>query len=792
MSRNSANRQDVDDVFAESESTAPARGSSRNVLLVVWQRRWLVLLGVVAGGIFGLLAFSQRPPVYRASAQVLVVKKQASNALPVAGGDPRVSVMEDYVATHLILIRSPLVVERAVKKRKLSELRSVNGGDAVGIIRNGLIASREASKDASGPGGNNIINLSYSGSDSGDVETVLLAVIESYREFLDETYRDFSDKTVELINSATETLQTNLVAKEKAYREFRRTSPLMIRGENGSNIHSSRILDFQRKETTFLEKSREIKNRLEAIEKAKVEGKGRGVIMALASRQLEKGQVVRETNDVAMESAMLPLLKQEAELSQFYGKDHPELLRVRRQMDMTKDFYKRLDEIARRQDKNASSDPVEAAIQALREELVLVEANHSALSGLLAEEVKKARALESYEMQDEGFRNDISRITKVLDQTLKRLEEINLVRGYGGFEARPIAPPTAGGKVSPVFSQFMLMGLALGFGAGVGIAFLLDVLDKSFRTPEEIRRRLGMAIVGHVPFSSKSSSVMPVRDSLGRVYEVDGGLVALHHPSSPESEAFRGVRTALFFNTHGEGHKVVQVTSPNMGDGKTTLITNLAVSIAQTGRRVLLIDADLRRPRVHRAFGVNGRIGLAELIMGTAELESAVQPTAASNLWVLPCGRRPTNPAELLTSPRLEDVLEDARAAYDFVLVDTPPLLAVSDPCIVAPRVDAVLLTIRVSKNGRPAAERARDLLTASKVNCIGVVVNGVGKQGTMSGYGYDHYKYADEYSAGYTATDEEATQDDAPRAALSPTRIYTNGTAESTVISNGQFSAHA
>src|SRR5262249_53791911 len=126
-------------------------------------------------------------------------------------------------------------------------------------------------------------------------------------------------------------------------------------------------------------------------------------------------------------------------------------------------------------------------------------------------------------------------------------------------------------------------------------------------------------------------------------------------------------RTALFFSTQGDQHKVIQVTSPNMGDGKTTLIANLAVSIAQSGRRVLLIDADLRRPRIHRVFGVTGRIGLAEIITEAALPESAIQPTVIPNLFVLPCGRRPSNPAELLTSPRFEDLLDDFRGNYDYV-----------------------------------------------------------------------------------------------------------------------------
>jgi capsular exopolysaccharide synthesis family protein len=209
-----------------------------------------------------------------------------------------------------------------------------------------------------------------------------------------------------------------------------------------------------------------------------------------------------------------------------------------------------------------------------------------------------------------------------------------------------------------------------------------------------------------------------------------------------------------------------------MGDGKSTLIANLAVAIAQSGRTVLLVDADLRRPRLHRVFGLPARKGLAQVIEGAAELAEAVRPSVVPNLSVLPCGARPSNPAELLTLPRFADLLEELRDSYDFVLLDSPPLLAVSDPCIVAPRVDGVLLTIRVSRNGRPAAERGRDLLAALRVQVFGVVVNGVGKQGAMAGYGYEHYHYAADYSAEYTSSDPEteALPADVPAAHETPT----------------------
>jgi capsular exopolysaccharide synthesis family protein len=147
----------------------------------------------------------------------------------------------------------------------------------------------------------------------------------------------------------------------------------------------------------------------------------------------------------------------------------------------------------------------------------------------------------------------------------------------------------------------------------------------------------------------------------------------------------------------GEGHKVIQVTSPNSGDGKSTLAANVAVSIAQSGKKTLLIDADLRKPRQHKIFNVPAPAGLAAIIADQAEVADVIQQTAVRDLWVLPCGPRPPDPAELLTSPRFPELLDLLRERYEYVVLDSSPLLAVTDPSVVAPRVDGVLLTLRIS-----------------------------------------------------------------------------------------------
>jgi succinoglycan biosynthesis transport protein ExoP len=301
-------------------------------------------------------------------------------------------------------------------------------------------------------------------------------------------------------------------------------------------------------------------------------------------------------------------------------------------------------------------------------------------------------------------------------------------------------------KVAPSLPQSLLLAGVIGLVFGLSLAYLAELTDKSFRSPEDIRKRLGLPVIGHIPPITALPAAAP--DS-----GLDPMIAAYHKPRALEAEAYRGVRTSLYFTTQNQGYKVIQVTSPNAADGKSTLAANLAVSMARSGKRVLLLDADMRKPRVHQMFKVGTvEVGLAQVVAGEADADAALVPCPeVPGLWLMPCGPRPANPAELLTSPRFPELLEQLRERFDLVLIDTPPILAVSDPAVVAPRVDGVILTIRVTKNGRPSAERAKEVLTSLGAKVLGVVVNGFAGGSTPYGY-YSYYQspYHYEESHGY------------------------------------------
>jgi capsular exopolysaccharide synthesis family protein len=298
-------------------------------------------------------------------------------------------------------------------------------------------------------------------------------------------------------------------------------------------------------------------------------------------------------------------------------------------------------------------------------------------------------------------------------------------------------------------SRIVSIAALLGFVGAFGLGYLIDLSDKRFRSAAEIQQLLHLPLVGHIPGYEPAKPQELVSDQL------DGMLVTAHLSSSQESEAYRAVRTALYFSTRGAGHQVIQITSPMPGDGKTTTAVNLAITIAQSNKSVLLVDADFRRSRVHKLFGLGRRAGLTTVIDGRCDPLEAVQPTQIENLQILSAGPPTRNPSELLTSTQFEEVLGRLRERFEFVIIDSPPMLAVTDATAVAPRVDGTLLVLRLDKRSRTTARRAGELLDSVGAHVLGVIVNGVGSSRAGSYYGYGGYGYSGSYKLyGYVDRD--------------------------------------
>jgi capsular exopolysaccharide synthesis family protein len=298
----------------------------------------------------------------------------------------------------------------------------------------------------------------------------------------------------------------------------------------------------------------------------------------------------------------------------------------------------------------------------------------------------------------------------------------------------PIAPqPTRSGMLAAV----------VGLMVAAGIIFLIEFLDDTIRDPQEITRRWGIPILGMI-VSYKSSE--------------GEALITVRHPRSPISEAFRSLRTNLQFAGVETPVHTLLVTSPSPSDGKTTIVANLASVIAQSGRNVVIVDADLRRPRIHKMFRLSNRVGLTDQFIRTQDrLDGSLKSTEVPNLHAITSGNLPPNPSELLSSGRMSDILKLLRNQFNTIIVDSPPVLLVTDAMVLAQHVDGVLLVVKPSLTKWAALRQAIEQLQRVKANILGVVVNDV-NVGRSRYYYYRGY-YKQKYGKGYHYAENDAPE---------------------------------
>jgi capsular exopolysaccharide synthesis family protein len=281
---------------------------------------------------------------------------------------------------------------------------------------------------------------------------------------------------------------------------------------------------------------------------------------------------------------------------------------------------------------------------------------------------------------------------------------------------------------------------------GIGLAFVMDMLDSSVKTAEQVEMISGLPTLGVIPSNlhlngQRSRALRALRpQSLIVPQQECVETMSYFQPKSEIAEAYRTLRTSILLSSMGRAPGVVLVTSALAQEGKTTTSINTAVVLAQKGARVLLIDADLRRPSIHKVFGIGQSPGLSEYLTGNTP-HCPIMPWAhLPNLSLLPAGATPPYPAELLGSAMMTSSLAEWRKEYDHIVIDTPPALSVTDAVLMSVQADAVILVIRSGQTPKQALRRARYLLSHVNARIVGVVVNAIDLHGSDYYYYYGYY----------------------------------------------------
>lgn len=440
---------------------------------------------------------------------------------------------------------------------------------------------------------------------------------------------------------------------------------------------------------------------------------------------------------------------QTADLSTQFGPSYPKLTQLNNQL----------------KEVNAQiQDELKKVVSRVRGDYNTALQRESMLHDALEAQKQEANKLNESAIEYSLLKRDVDTNRQLYEGLLQKMKEAGVSAGLKSNNFRIVdsaRPPQS--PIEPNIPRNLMFAVVLGLATGIGMAFVLEGLDNTVRTTEQAQTISGLASLGMIPLGSKAAREGPNPKRLVIAASKEAvELVTQVRPQSQMAESYRALRTSLLLSNLGAPPKIVLFTSALPQEGKTTTSINTAVVLAQKGVRVLLIDADLRRPSIHKTLGMGPHSGLSNVLTGSTTLDKAITPTTLlPNLFVLPAGTPPPNPAELLASSNMKDVLGRLSEEYDHIVIDSPPTLSVTDAVVLSPRADAVVLVIRSGQTTKQALRRSRDVLMQVNAKLVGVLLNAVDLS-SPDYYYYYEYKgkyaqyYRDEDSSGY---DEEAEE---------------------------------
>ena len=703
-------------------------------LILVRKHQWLILFFLLAIVSIVSIATFRMQPVYQATARVEIDRENA-NAIHFADSDSydMYADLEDYITTQSKILQSETLAMLTVKSMGLDNLTEFGGNPAKPVKPTvpGSEASLHRPRSLSAFLGkmtikrvpnSRLLDITFESTDPSLAARVVNAHLNN---FIEQNFRSRYEAATQASNwlaGQLNEMKIKVENAEDARLAYERQNQIWTIDEK-SDISSQKLADINR-QLTEAQADRINKEAVYQLAQA-------GNYDAIAA--------VRES------AVIQDILKQQSTLSaQYtdavnqYGPRYPKVMRLQAQI-------KDLDELVVREKTNIGNQ-MEAEYHGSRQRELLLK---NALDEQKAETNQMAEKLVQYNI----LKREADTNKQLYDGMLQKLKEAGITAGLRSSNIRVVDPALIpGGPSRPNKTRNIMLSILVGLIGGIGLALLREYLDNTVKTPDDIETLARLPSLAVVPALSNSNGKRTGRFAkLLKAPVVTGKegraeLISHNMPQSQMSEAFRALRTSLLLSQADHPPQVILMTSALPREGKTTAAVNLAVTLAQLGDKTLLVDADLRKPGINRALSlVDGKhAGLSSYLAGVSSLDLITVPhPAITNLAAIPTGPIPPNPADLLSSRRLTELIAELRTRYKFVVIDSPPIMAATDAVILSVLVDGVLLVVRSGETPKEAFTRTRDLLAGVKCRMLGVVLNAVDASSPDYYYSYRYYPYS-------------------------------------------------
>lgn len=740
------------------------------------RRKYLIALFCLIGAGLGFLYFAKTPKTFQSFTRLMITTQAPPT---IVNGDMQLERVS--LTRHANLISSELVFGEAVSSGKLQDLPTF---DDTGFAAYELKEMVEVIPD---PKSDGTLTIVCEGPQPNDLPIILNQIIAAYKKNLETDSQSFGKESTELIEKLSSQLMDEKRKAEKRSLELYSRLGIMTVDQNGSfvNPYAKKRRDSAEKLDDVRTSLRSLTDRFRMLEAA-VESEDENQIKVVsieASKYLgldrsrfdnENGGAVVSTNQTLRLPGMLSrndlesriwefkssldeLKLDRVQITQTFGPGHKkvralderigyyrrEMAGMQQQLDKYTAAAEKLQEDSGEPEMDLKSFRMQEERQwivwyqmALERERQRLTMEHDALAKEVQSLTGKAEAIAQDVRELNMLQTQIAEKGEAVRVILDKLSGLDIVsQSYTTTKVKVLDSAATGRVIAPSLLKSLGLGTLLAFLAGFGLAVLIDQGELSFHSPHEISEKLRVPVVGRIP-RIDIRKIQPVKGA--------GALVVAHNPGSTASEAVRDIRTSLFFQSAAEDIKTILFTSPSPGDGKSTAAANLAISIAQAGKRVILVDADFRRPRIDKYFDEPMSPGLMDVLTGDALLSDAIQRAELQEkLYLLTAGGRPKNPGELVTSEAFRDMVHALRDKFDFVLIDSPPVLPVSDPATIASVVDGVYMVTRIRKGIRLTSQRAKETLDRVGTHWMGIIINGLDENPHYSEYGYQYGAYS-------------------------------------------------
>jgi capsular exopolysaccharide synthesis family protein len=705
----------------ESMNQLPAASSTQvNLLSIAWKSRWLILLCTTVGVATAWSVLQRATPLYTSVSRIYV-ERNLPRLLDFEGP---VAQTGNYLNTQAQLMKSTTVLSAALEQPDIRDLTIIREADnPVGLLRNVVSASVGLNDD--------IINISAELPDPKEAALIVNTVVDAYITNYAEDRRTDLVAVLNILRNEKIRRDEEYEKASKRLDDFRREHIALSVQVNSEDVVSQRFgLVAQELNSTEIEFI-QARARFNRVKKMYETPSQRPYLLELAT--------ANSTNlrDANLESQVREIEQQlNVELSK-WGAGYP---RVKLMKASLRDLEKQLTE--------QRQHLVEGYVDGVQQEFELLDNKRAELQKAYDEQFGLATDVSAQIVTQESLKQEVERAAENCALIDERIKQLNLTEEVGAMNVSVMEVAAPGYMSYPDRPKILGIGVAFGGLLGFGLAWLRDLMDHRLKSVDEISEATQLPVIGVIPMIPRDKKrIVPAR-------------LTIECPRSAAAEAVRTLRTGVYFGLGGNDAKVIVVTSPSPGDGKSCVASNLAIAMSQANQRVLLIDGDMRRPTQAELFAVSAETGLSDVLAGRLPPQEGIQRTELDTLDILTSGKLPVNPVELLNNGYFAEILEALGDSYDKIIIDSPPIIPVADSRVLAALGDCTLLVLRAENTSRRLCVAARDELWRVRAERIGIVVNGIPtrKQGFGDNYGYG-YGYDSSIDVAYGFDDDEITR---------------------------------